>query len=190
MACNASSTRCFFSFISDLGRGADIDDGDTTTGELGQAFLELLAVVIGGGLVDLAADLLHAALDVGRLARTLDDGGVLLVDDEALGLAEVGEGDVLELEAEVLGDAFAAGEDRDVLEHGLAAVAEARSLDGAHVDRAANLVHDERGEGLALDFLGDDQERLAVHLSLATDWEQRQGELLDRFEIFFSWMST
>ena len=50
-----------------LGRGADVDDGDAA-GELGQALLELLAVVVGGGLVDLAADLLDAALDVGRLA--------------------------------------------------------------------------------------------------------------------------
>ena len=73
-----------------LGGGTDVDDGDTA-GELGEALLELLAVVVAGGLVDLAADLLHAALDVGRLAAALDDGGVLLVDDDALGLAEVGE---------------------------------------------------------------------------------------------------
>jgi hypothetical protein len=38
---------------------------------------------------------------------------------------------VLELEAEVLGDHLAAGEDGDVLQHLLAAVAEARGLDGA-----------------------------------------------------------
>jgi hypothetical protein len=50
-----------------LGRGADIDDGHTT-GELGQAFLQLLAVVIRGGLFDLAADLVDAALDLGALA--------------------------------------------------------------------------------------------------------------------------
>jgi hypothetical protein len=37
---------------------------------------------------------------------------------------------VLELEADLLGDDLAAGEDRDVLQHGLAAVTEARGLDG------------------------------------------------------------
>ena len=87
-----------------FGRGADVDDGHAT-GELGQAFLELLAVVVGGGLLDLAADLVHAALDVGRLAVAFDDGGVFLVDDDALGAAEVFELDVLELDAEVFGDA-------------------------------------------------------------------------------------
>ena len=83
-----------------LGRGADIDDGDAA-GELGEALLELLAVVIGGGFFDLAADLGDAALDVGLLAAAFDDGGVLLVDGDALGAAEVFEGDVLELDAEV-----------------------------------------------------------------------------------------
>ena len=49
----------------------------------------------------------------------------------------------------------------DVLEHGLAAVAEARRLDGGGLQRAAQLVDDERGQRLALDVLGDDQERPA-----------------------------
>ncbi len=39
--------------------------------------------------------------------------------------------DVLELDAEVFGDELAAGEDGDVFQHGLAAIAEARGLDGA-----------------------------------------------------------
>ena len=44
----------------DLGRGADLDDGDAA-GQLGEALLELLAVVVGGGLLDLRLDLGHAA---------------------------------------------------------------------------------------------------------------------------------
>jgi hypothetical protein len=48
----------------------------------------------------------------------------------ALGAAEHLERDVLELDAEVLGDRLTGGQDRDVLEHGLAAVAEARRLHG------------------------------------------------------------
>ena len=44
----------------DLGGGTDLDDGHTA-GQLGQALLELLAVVVGGGLLDLGADLLATA---------------------------------------------------------------------------------------------------------------------------------
>ena len=95
----------------DLGRRADLDDRDAAD-ELGEALLELLAVVVAGGVLDLRADLLHARLDVGLLAGAVDDRRVVLVDRDALGAAEVLERDVLELEAEVLGDRLAAGEDR------------------------------------------------------------------------------
>ena len=84
-----------------------------------------------------------------------------LVDDDAAGLAEVLDLDGVELAPDLLGDHGAAGQDRDVAEHLLAAIAEARGLDAQDLDGAAELVHDERREGLAVDVLGDDQERLA-----------------------------
>ena len=143
-----------------LGGCADVDDGDTA-GQLGQALLQLLAIVVGGGLLDLAADLAHASLNLGGLATPLDHCRVFLVHHDALGAAKVAQLDGLELDPEVLGDAAATGEDGDVLEHGLAAVAEAGCLDGGDVQRAADAVHDERGQGLALDVLGDDEHRLA-----------------------------
>ena len=156
-----------------LGRGTHVDDGDAA-GQLGEAFLELFLIVVGGGLVDLATDELHAALDVGGLAGTLDDRGVLLVSDDALGATEVSHLDGFELDTEVIGDEAATGEDGDVFHHGLAAVAEARGLDGADVDRTAEAVDDEGSEGFAFDFLSDDQERLA---GLGDFLEERQQVL-------------
>ena len=52
-------------------------------------------------------------------------------------------------------------EDGDVLEHALAAIAEARRLDRDGRKGAAELVDDDRRERLALDVLGHDQQRLA-----------------------------
>jgi hypothetical protein len=63
----------------DLGRAADADDRDAA-GELGQTLLQLLAVVVRGGLLDLRLDLRDAGLDVGLLAGAVDDRGVFLVD--------------------------------------------------------------------------------------------------------------
>src|SRR5216683_3120125 len=68
---------------------------------------------------------------------------------------------VLELDAEILADLLAGGQDGDVLEHGLAAIAEARRLDGRDLEAAAQLVDDQGGQRLAFDFLGDDQQRPA-----------------------------
>src|SRR5580658_10563525 len=169
---------CLLLLHLDLRGGADIDDGDAA-GQLGEALLELLAVVVGGGLLDLPADLLHAALDVGALAAALHDRRVLLVDDDPLGAAEVADGDVLKLDAEVLGEALAAREDGDVLEDRLAAVAEAGGLDGHDVERPADLVDDERGEGLALDLLRDDEEGLAA----LGDGLQEREQVVERADL-------
>jgi hypothetical protein len=67
----------------DFGGGTDLDHGHTA-GELGQTLLELLAVVVGGGVLDLGADLLARALDVVVLAGAVDDGGVFLADLDRL----------------------------------------------------------------------------------------------------------
>src|SRR5437588_718614 len=86
-----------------LGSRANLDDGDAAY-QLGKALLELLLVVIGSGVLDLLADLLHAAFDFGCLARALDNRGIVLVDGNFLGAAEVLELHVLQLDSQVLGD--------------------------------------------------------------------------------------
>ena len=63
--------------------------------------------------------------------------------------------------AEFLGDHGTAGEDRDVLEHGLAAIAEARRLHRRDLEAAAQLVDDQGRQRLAVDVLGDDEDRAA-----------------------------
>ena len=71
----------------DLGRAADLDHRNAA-GELGQPLLQLLTVVVGRRVLDLLADRSDAGLD--RLARAgaVDDRRVVLVDRDALGLAE------------------------------------------------------------------------------------------------------
>src|SRR5690606_980201 len=92
----------------DLGGATDANDRNAA-GELRQAFLQLLAIVVGGGLLDLLLDLGDATLDLFLLAGTVDDGGVLLGDGDALGAAEHVERDILDLDAEIFGDDLAAG---------------------------------------------------------------------------------
>ncbi len=154
-----------------LGGCTDLDDGHAAD-ELREPLLQLLTVVVGGRVLDLRADLLHAPLDGVRAAAALDDRRVVLVDRDLLGLAEVFELDVLELEAEVFRDGLAAGEDGDVLQHGLAAITEPGRLHGRSLQRAAQLVHDERCERLALDVFRDDQQRAAAAGHLLEHREQ------------------
>ena len=157
----------------DLGRAADADDRDAA-GQLGQPLLQFLLVVVRGRLLDLRAQLRAAGLDVGLLAGAVDDRRVVLVDAHLLGPAEHVERDVLELDAEILADHLTAGQDGEVLEHRLAPIAKARRLHRRDLEAAAQLVDDERRQRLALDVLGDDQQRVAA---LHHRFEQRQDRL-------------
>src|SRR5258707_7693830 len=162
----------------DFGRAADADHRDAAC-ELGQTLLQLLTVVVRGGFLDLCLDLADAGFDVGLLAGTVDDGGVLLVDHHLLGAAEHGKRDVLELDAEIFRDRLAAGQNRDVLQHRLAAIAEARSLHSGNLEAATQTVDDEGSERLAFDVFRNDDERLA---GLYHGLEQRQ-QLVQRGEL-------
>ena len=65
---------------------------------------------------------------------------------------------VLKLDAEIFGDQLAAGEDRNVLQHGLPAVTETGGFHGRNLEAAAQLVHDQRGNRFTFDILSDNDE--------------------------------
>src|SRR5947209_1924974 len=153
-----------------LGGRADLDHRDAAR-ELRQALLELLAVEVAVGLLDLPLDHLDAALDRVGLALAVDDRGLFLRDLDRLRLTQQVRRHLVELEAELFRDHRRAGQRGDVLEHLLAAVAEARRLHRDRRERAAQLVDDQRRQRFTFDVFGDDQERL---LDLHDLLEQRQ----------------
>jgi hypothetical protein len=89
--------------------------------------------------------------------RTADDGGVLLLDRHLLGTTEHIESHILQLGANVLGDEGPRGEDRDILKHRLAPIAEAGRLNRRHLEAAAQFVDDEGGKRLAFHVFRDNQ---------------------------------
>src|SRR4029079_8194065 len=95
------------------------------------------------------------------------------------GLTELRDLRVLELETQLLGDDLATRQDRDVLEHPLAAVAEAGRLDGDGRERATELVDDDRRERLALDVLRHDEQRSTC----LDDLLENRKDVLDRTDL-------
>src|SRR5664280_299431 len=162
----------------DLGGRADLDDGHAA-GQLGEPLLQLLAVVVGIRLLDLGADLVDPTGDLVGVTRTLDDGRLVLGDDDLASPAEQVERRVVELEPDLLADDLTAGQDRDVGEHGLAPVTEARGLHRSGLEGPADLVDDQRCQRLTLDVLGDDRQRLTgLH-----DLLQQREQVLDRGDL-------
>src|SRR5664280_1795933 len=162
----------------DLGGRADLDDGHAA-GQLGEPLLQFLAVVVGIRLLDLGADLVDPTGDLVGVTRTLDDGRLVLGDDDLASPAEQVERRVVELEPDLLADDLTAGQDRDVGEHGLAPVTEARGLHRSGLEGPADLVDDQRCQRLTLDVLGDDRQRLTgLH-----DLLQQREQVLDRGDL-------
>src|SRR6185437_593732 len=144
-----------------FGCGAHFDYGNATH-QLRQPLLQLLAVVVAGDVLDLSADFLYAAFDLSALAFAFHNRGVVLVDGDFLGAAKVADLHAFELQAEVFRDGLSAGQDGDILQHGLAAIAEARRLHGANLQCAAQLVDDESSECFAINIFRDDEQRTAL----------------------------
>src|SRR5260370_4517356 len=154
-----------------FGRSANLDDRNAAH-QLGKALLELFLVVVRGGVFHLQTNLLYAAFDFGGLAGAFHDGGVVLVDRDLLGAAEIFDLHVFQLDTEIFGDGLAAGQGSDVFEHSLAAVAAAGRLDSAGPRRATKRIHHECRERFALDIFSDDQQRLSHLCALLPKGEQ------------------
>jgi len=83
----------------------------TAARELAEALLQLLAVPVGGGLVDGALDGLDAALEGGLGALALDDRRLFLGDDHLACTAQVRDLGLVQLAAQLVADQLAAGDD-------------------------------------------------------------------------------
>ena len=151
-----------------LGSRTHVDDRHAA-GQLRQSFLQLLAVIVRSRFFDLLLELGDTSLDIGGLACAFHDGGVFFVHRDAFGSSQVFQLDVLQLDAEVLGQALAAREDGNVLQHGFAPIPESRGFHGAALECASQLVDDECCKGFTLDVLRDDQQ-----------WLPRLGDVLEQ----------
>src|SRR5690606_12600190 len=127
----------------------------------GNAFLQFFTVVVGSGFFDLNANLLDARFDRFAVAGAVDDDGVFFGNFNALGLAQIFQRGFFKRHAGFFRDHDAAGQDGDVFQHGLAAIAKARSLDSGRLQDAADVVDHQRSQGFAFDVFSHDQQRTA-----------------------------
>ena len=84
------------------------------------------------------------------------DHRVVFVDGDLLGLTEVGNLYVVQLDVEAFSDGFATGEAGNAQQHILALIPEVGCPDGSNLQRAPQLVHDESSQRLAPNILRDD----------------------------------
>ena len=156
--CGESVFDAMFLFF-ELGFGgcANTDDGNTA-GEFRQTFLEFLAVIIAGGVVDLNADLFDTTLDGVGVAFAAHDRCVVFVDRDLFGTAKIFNGGVFQLASGLFGDNGSVGQDGDILQHSLAAIAKTGGFYRDDVQNAADFVQDECRDGFAVNVFSDDDD--------------------------------
>ena len=166
----------FLLFEFGFGCGPNFDDGHTT-GEFRHAFLQLLPIVIAGGVFDLPANLFDPAGDGGFIACTIDDGRIFFGADDARCPAQILQLHRFQFAADFLRDHRATGQDGDIRKHRFASVAEARRLDRQHIQHATQFVQDQRSQRFAIDILGDDHQ---VSLTDLDQFFQQRHDILRR----------
>ena len=124
--------------------------------------MQLFAIVIGIGVFDFGLDLVDTTLDVVIIAGAFDQSGLVLGDDHLLGLTQEIEGCGFKLETNFFADDLATSEDGDVLQHGLASLTKARSLDSDRLEGSTNLVDNQSCQCLAINIFGDDHQRTSA----------------------------
>src|SRR5690606_37003468 len=118
--------------------------------------------------------------DISLGTSTVDHGGVVLIDLHALGLTQVFQASGFQAHADFFADHGTAGEDGDVLQHGLATVTEAGRLDGNNLDDTAHVVDYQGSQRFAFNVFGNDHQPAS---GLAASFPHRQhfadvGDLL------------
>mmetsp|Transcript_24962 Transcript_24962/g.43105 ORF Transcript_24962/g.43105 Transcript_24962/m.43105 type:complete len:411 (+) Transcript_24962:646-1878(+) len=141
-----------------LAGATDLQDGYASR-QLREALLELFLLVLGGGDVDRLPQQLAPLLDGVLAAEAIENNCVLFSHSDLLCRAEQRHIYLVEGKPDLFADDLSSSEHGNILQVGLPVVAEAGRLDGTNLDATPEFVDDQRCQGLALDVLGDDQQR-------------------------------
>ena len=140
--------------------GTNLDHSDAAC-KLGKAFLELFAVIIRVGVLDLRTDLSNAGIYIFLSAGAGNDSCFILGNNNLGSMAEDCIINRVKLKAKLIRYYLGTGKDSHILQHCLAAVAEARGFYSYRVESTADLVKDEGRQCFTVNIFSNDEERLA-----------------------------
>ena len=157
-----------------FGRRANAQFGDAAS-QFGQALFQFLTVVIGIGVLDLTANLLHATGDRFARAAALDEWWVsslvMMIFSAVPNWSTSMFSSLMPKSSLKNWPPVSVAMSSNIA---FATVAKAGRLDSSHVEDAPDAVDNQSRQSLALDVLGDDDQRLAS----ARDFLQNRHQIL------------
>ena len=149
---------CFLFFHFDFSRCTYLDHSNTTC-QLRNALLELLAIIVRRGILDLNTNLAHATLNRISITRAVDERRVVFVHSDALGITEVLKTCALEIETNFFRNHRTAGQDSNVLEHRLTTIAKPWCFTCGYFNNAAHVVNNQCRQCFAFNVFRNNHQR-------------------------------
>ena len=169
MQCIFHACLTFFHFT--FSRGTYVDFSNTTR-KFRQAFFQFLTIVIACGVIDFTTQLIDAGFNIGLLTGTLDQGRVILVDDNVFGSSQICQFERIKFDSQCFKNGCTTGQNRNVFHHGLTAIAVARSFDSDTGEGTTQTVDHECRKGFAFDIFSNNQQWFALLSNLFEQWNQ------------------
>src|SRR5699024_9297442 len=158
-------------FELNLGCGTNLDDRNAT-GQFGETVLQFVAVPIRFGCFDFVFDLANAVGYVLSVTGAINDGGDFLGDGNTTCATQNFGTNLIQLHAQVFGNNLCTSQGGNVLQHGLAAAAEARGFDSNSVQGTAQFVDHQGGQCFTVNIFSDDESRILFLQNLFQQWQE------------------
>ena len=120
--------------------------------------MQFFLVKCAGSLRNLSANLRYPGCDISFFAAAVYDGGHFLADTYLAGSTQISYGSAVQFTAQLFADNRSTGKDGNILQHSLAAVTKARSLNGYGLKGATQLVHYQGSQSFTFHIFGNDQQ--------------------------------
>ena len=121
--------------------------------------MELFAVVVAGRFFNLCPDLAYPAFQGLAIPGAINDGGIVLVDANGLGSAQITQSYGFKFDALFFTDHLAARQNGNVVQHGFAAVAKTRGLHGTNLECPPQFVDYQGGKRFPFHIFSNNEER-------------------------------
>ena len=126
-------------FEFNFGVCANLDDTNSTS-KLCYALLQLLAIPLRVGGSEFIANLVNAICNFSLISCAIDDRGCIFGDNNATRLTKKIKRYLIKLEADLRSDDLTTGQDRNILQHCLAAIAKTRGFNSGRSECSAHAI--------------------------------------------------
>ena len=161
----------FLLFHFDFSCCTDIDDGNTTD-QFGKSLLKFFTIVIRGSIFNLVTNLLYASSKFFFLTSTINDGGIIFINNDTFTGTEIIDCYVLKLDSQIFSNNLTTGEDSDVFQHCLTTITKTRSLNSSYIQGTAKFIDHQGSKSFTVNIFSNNAQTF-THFGNRLEYRQQ-----------------